>query len=148
MIFAISFSSWSTYYSKNLLWIFLKMVDIVTRRFQLYFDKKLAKSFERFLRYSMIFLGNLQKPVFRVFDPRKVRFFLWNFFEELRFWIIFQTSGRRAHGKHFSPSYLVFCISRLLIKSMRFVTWPRRNFFGKKFLVEKIFFFQFFHIFA
>ena len=46
------------------------MVGIDGKRFELSFDKKLAKSLERFLRYLMFFLGNLQKPVFRVFDPR------------------------------------------------------------------------------
>ena len=84
------------------------MVGIDSKRFELSFDKKLAKSLEPFLRYLMFFLGNLQKPVFRVFDPRYVEFFLQNLFDELRFSIIFRTSGRRAQEKHFSPSYCDF----------------------------------------
>ena len=115
-----------------------------SKRFELSSDKKLAKSLEPFLRYLMLFLGNLQKPVFRVFDPLKVEFDLRNLHEELRFSIIFRTSGRRALGKHFSPSYRDFSISRLLIKSMRFVTWPWQNFWREKFLVKKIFFSIFF----
>ena len=98
------------------------MVDIDSKRFKLSFDKKLAKTLEPFLRYSTLFLSNLQKPVFRVFDPFSVKFDLQNLFEELLFSIFFRTSGRRAHGKHFSPSYRDFSISWLLIKSMRFVT--------------------------
>ena len=101
------------------------MVDIDSKRLELTFYKKLAKSLEPFLRYLMLFLSNLQKPVFRVFDPFSVRFDLQNLFEELRFFIFFRTSGRRAHGKHFLPSYCDFNFARLLIKSiksMRFVT--------------------------
>ena len=116
------------------------MVDIDRKRLELTYDKKLAKSLEPFLRYLTLFLSNRQKPVFRVFDPLRVRFFLLNLFEELRFSIIFRTSGRRAHGKHFSPSYRDFNISRLLIKSMCFVTWPRRNFWREIFFCRKFFF--------
>ena len=107
-IFAISFSSLKTNYSKTYRKIFLKMVDIDSKRFKLSSDKKLAKSLEPFSRYLTLFWGNLQKPVFRVFDPFKVKFDLQNLHEELRFSIIFRTSGRRAYKKHFSPSYCDF----------------------------------------
>ena len=110
-IFAISFSSLKTNSPKTYRRILMKTVDIDSKRLKLSFDKKLAKSLEPFLRYSTLFLINLQKPVFRVFDPFKVEFDLRNLHEELRFSIIFPTSGRRALGKHFSPSYRDFSYS-------------------------------------
>ena len=84
------------------------MVDIDSKRFELSFDKKLSKSLEPFLRYLMLFLSNLQKPVFRVFDPFNVSIDLQNLFDEMRFSIFFRTSGRRALGRRFSPSYRDF----------------------------------------
>ena len=120
------------------------MVDIDSKRLKLTFCKKLAKSAYQFLRYLMFFLGNLQKPVFRVFDPFLVSIDLQNLFEELRFSIYFRTSGRRAHAKHFLPSYCDFNFARLLIKSiksMRFCHVTMTKFLaGKKFLVENFFF--------
>ena len=84
------------------------MVDIDSKRLKLSSDKKLANSLEPFLRYLMLFLSNLQKPVFRVFDQFIVTFDHRNLHEELRVSLIFRTSGRRALGKHFSPSYCDF----------------------------------------
>ena len=52
------------------------MVDIDSKRLELYFEQKLLNSLAPFLRYSRSFSGNFQKLVFRVFDPVKWEFFV------------------------------------------------------------------------
>ena len=44
------------------------MVIIASKRLELSFDKKFAKSLEPFLRYLQLFFGNILNLVFQLFD--------------------------------------------------------------------------------
>ena len=115
------------------------MISIV-KGSNFFLTKNKRNRWSRFRDIWCFFWVTFEKQLFEFLTTVKWRFILQNLFEELRFSIIFRTSGRWARGKHFSPSYCDFSILWFLIKSMRFVTWPWRNFWREKFLAKKFFF--------
>ena len=77
------------------------MVGIDSKRFELSFDKKLAKSLEPFLRYFMFFLGNLQNRFFEFLSPVKCDFFFKTFLTSCVFKLSFERVVAELMGSIF-----------------------------------------------